>query len=83
MSQRLAAILALIVFAACLLAGVQSDNAFTSTVWRALVALFWTYIIGLAIGAMGQRMLDENVKAQEQKLNALAPKVETIETNDR
>ena len=69
MPQRLAAILALIVFAICLLVGgLQAGNPFTTTVWRALVAMFWTFVIGLFVGFMAQRMLDENLKLEKEKL---------------
>jgi hypothetical protein len=71
MSNRIAGVLALIAFAASLVAGMVSDNPFATTVARALLAMAGTYVIGLVLGAMGQRMIDENLKAQEEKLKNL------------
>jgi hypothetical protein len=69
MPQRLAAAVALIAFALCLLiGGLEVDNPFTTTVLRALVAMAGTYVIGLMVGAMGQKMLDENLKMAKEKL---------------
>ncbi len=81
MVQRLAATLALIVFAVCLIVGgLETGNSFTSAVWRALVAMFWTYVIGLVLGAMGQRMLNENLNVAEEKLKESE---QNLETSDR
>ncbi len=61
--------MALVVFAVCLLVGgVQAGNPFTTTVMRAIFAMIGTLVVGLVIGAMAQKMLDENVKIEEQKL---------------
>jgi hypothetical protein len=69
MPQRLAAALAMIAFAACLLiGGIEADNPFTTTVMRALVAMAGTFVIGLIVGAMGQKMIDENLKMAKEKL---------------
>jgi NhaP-type Na+/H+ or K+/H+ antiporter len=68
MGNRIAAMLSLVAFAMCLLIGIQAQNSFATTIRRALVAMAGTYFIGLIVGAMGQRMIDENVKAEEQKL---------------
>ncbi len=69
MSTRLAAVLALIAFATCLLVGAfQAGNTFATSVGRAVVAMFGTFIIGLLLGAMGSRMLAENVKDEEGKI---------------
>jgi uncharacterized protein YdaL len=69
MPQRLAAALAMIAFALCLLiGGIEADNPFTTTVLRALVAMAGTYVIGLMVGAMGQKMIDENLKMAKEKL---------------
>jgi hypothetical protein len=61
MPTRLAAILALLVFSACLAGGLEADNTFTTTVARALAAMGGTYVLGLVLGGMGQRMIDENL----------------------
>ena len=68
MGNRIAATVALVAFAMCLLIGIQAGNSFATTIQRALVAMGGTYVIGLVVGAMGQRMIDENLKAEEQKL---------------
>jgi hypothetical protein len=58
-----------VVFAVCLLiGGLQAGNTFTTTVLRALLAMGGTLIVGLVIGLMGQKMLDENVAVDEKKL---------------
>jgi len=59
--------MSLIIFAACLLIGIQAENSFGTTIGRALVAMAGTFVIGLIIGAMAQKMLDENLAQQEQK----------------
>jgi len=68
MSSRLAGSCALIVFAFCLVQGIRADNSFTTTVGRALVGMAATFGVGLLVGLVAQRMLDENVKAEERRL---------------
>ena len=69
MATRIAISMALVVFAVCLLVGgLQAGNPFTTTVMRAIFAMIGTLVIGLVIGTMAQKMLDENVKIEEQKL---------------
>lgn len=68
MSSRLAAAISLVVFAFCLVMGLGAGNTFTTTVTRALVAMAATYAVGLVIGGVAQKMLDENLKAEEQRL---------------
>ncbi|HVT88388.1 MAG TPA: hypothetical protein VHD56_06015 [Tepidisphaeraceae bacterium] len=68
MTQRIAAALSLIVFAVCVMAGTSAGNPFTTVLSRALLAMAMTMVIGLVIGSMAQKMLDENVKVQEEKL---------------
>ena len=69
MPHRLAATLALLSFAACLyVGGVHAGNPFGTTVQRALLAMAGTYVIGLIVGTMGQKMIEENVKSAEKKL---------------
>ena len=71
MPNRVAGVLALIAFAAFLVAGMAASNPFGTTVSRALLAMAATFVIGLVLGSMGQRMLDENLKDQEEKLKNL------------
>ncbi len=68
MTQRIAAALALAVFLVCLLCGADAGNPFGTVVTRALLAMLITLVIGLILGAMAQRMLDENLKPEEEKL---------------
>ena len=68
MPQRIAAALSMTVFAVCLLAGVAAGNPFGTIVIRALLAMFMTFVIGLIVGAMAQKMLDENLKSEQEKL---------------
>jgi NhaP-type Na+/H+ or K+/H+ antiporter len=68
--KRFAGACALIVFAFCLVLGIRADNTFSTTVGRALVAMAGTFAIGLALGWAAQRMLDENIKVEEQKLKS-------------
>jgi NhaP-type Na+/H+ or K+/H+ antiporter len=68
MTKRLSAVMALIVFAFCLVVGMRAGNPFSSTVGRAMVALFATLLLGMVIGTMAEKMLEENLKAQEEKL---------------
>ena len=68
MAKRLAGCCALVVFAFCLVIGMRAQNTFSTTVTRALVAMGGTFVVGLALGWVAQRMLDENVKAEERRL---------------
>jgi hypothetical protein len=60
MPRRLAGAMALLAFAACLVSGLRAENTFSTTVIRALEAMIVTLVIGLIVGAMAQKMLDEN-----------------------
>src|SRR5688500_15993723 len=68
MTRRLAAATSLVAFALCLLAGMAAENTLSTTLSRALVAMVGTLVVGLVVGAMGQRMLEENVKTVKAKL---------------
>ena len=76
MPQRIAATLGLVAFALCLVASHAAGNAFATTVTRALSAMAATFVIGLAVGAMAQRMLEENLRAHEEKLKNQEAKAE-------
>lgn len=71
MPRRIAGCLALIAFATCLIAGINADNPFSTTLSRALLAMAATFVIGLILGVMGQRMLDEDLKPREEKLKEI------------
>jgi NhaP-type Na+/H+ or K+/H+ antiporter len=69
MVNRIAAVTALMAFVVCLIVGgLGADNTFTTTVERALTAMMATLVIGLVVGAMARKMLEENLKSHEEKL---------------
>ncbi len=68
MCRRIAACLSLLAFAACLIVGAAAGNSFSTAVGRALLAMAGTFVIGLIVGAMGEKMIDENVRGEEEKL---------------
>ena len=68
MTNRIAAALSLLVFTVCVIAGGSAGNPFSTVVSRALLAMAATMVIGLIVGAMAQKMLDENLKTDEEKL---------------
>ena len=66
MPNRIAGILALVAFAMCLLVGgFEANNPFTTVVWRSLIAMFGTYVVGYLIGMAAERMLGEHREAME------------------
>ena len=71
MSRRIAVTFSLIAFALCVCQGIAADNTFTTVVSKALVAMVVTLVVGLVIGAMAQKMLDENMALEEKKLESL------------
>jgi predicted dinucleotide-utilizing enzyme len=73
----MAVAVALIVFALCLVLGLAADNSFTETVSRALKAMFGTLVIGLVVGAMAQKMLEENIKQLAKKSQIQEAKPQT------
>ena len=75
MPQRLAAVMALLAFAVCLIAGgISAGNPFTNTVIRALQAMAATFAVALIVGFMGQKMVEENLKPSKGKLPELEAK---------
>lgn len=80
MSHRIAASLALIAFAvSVVISGIHAGNSFSTTVWRALLAMGGTYLIGLVVGTMAQKMLDENLRVEEENLR----NSRNVQPNDR
>jgi len=67
-TQRIAGACALVVFAVCLGAGASAGNLFGTVITRALLAMPATLVIGLVVGTMAQKMLDENLSKVEEKL---------------
>jgi uncharacterized membrane protein len=74
MVRRIAATTALIAFALCLVMGIVAENDCVTTLSRALKAMAATFFVGLVVGAMAQRMLNEN-------LSDLAKKTEIDASN--
>lgn len=69
MVHRIAASLALLVFAVCLLeSGVRAGNSFSTSVTRALIGMACTYCLGLVVGWAAQCMVRENLRTEEEKL---------------
>ena len=68
MPTRLAASLSLLVFAICLIAGMESGNTLATVLARALLAMAGTLAVSMIVGTMAQRMLDENLARKEQDL---------------
>ncbi len=67
MVRRIAATMGLTVFAVCVMAGIGAENAFSTIVTRALLAMVVTMVVGLIVGTMAQKMLDENLAAQQKQ----------------
>jgi hypothetical protein len=75
MPTRLAATMSLIVFAVCLIMGIEADNPFTTTVERSLEGMAVTLVVGLIVGAMGQKMIEESVnKPEKSEIQETKPK---------
>lgn len=69
MPTRIAAACSVLVFAVCLvIGGFQADNTLATTVGRALVAMGGTFVVGLVLGVMAKRMLEENIEMEKKKL---------------
>jgi putative Mn2+ efflux pump MntP len=66
LSRRIAAAMSLIAFAVCLVAGIEADNPLGTILARSLVAMAGTLVIGLVVGAMAQKMLDEHLATTRQ-----------------
>ena len=69
MVRRMAASLALVAFAVCLVAGMNAGNSTATVLANALLAMAVTFAMGLVVGAMAQKMLDESVAAEAAKAN--------------
>ena len=65
MPNRIAATTSLIAFALCLVMGMLAENPFATILLRALAAMVVTLIVGMILGAMGQKMIEENLKNAE------------------
>jgi hypothetical protein len=75
MIVRIAGSMSLIAFAVCLMVGgLEADNPFTTTVWRALAAMGTTLGVGLIVGTMAKAMIDESLRMEKEKLKNSTPK---------
>jgi hypothetical protein len=74
MVRRIAGSLSLLAFAICLVAGLAARNSTATILANALLAMGVTFVVGLVVGAMAQKMLDENVAAEAAKAAHAAPK---------
>ena len=57
----------MVVFAVCIACGLEADNTFAETLRRALIAMFVTLVIGIIIGSMAQKMIQENAQQVVEK----------------
>ena len=68
MARKIAAASALLVFAISVLLGLHAENTFSTTLSRALQAMAATFVIGLVVGVMADKMVEEHLSASEKKL---------------
>jgi hypothetical protein len=67
MGTKIAASCALLVFALAIVQGLMAENTFVTTVYRALVAMGGTFVIGLVVGAMADKMAAEREMLKQGK----------------
>jgi len=67
MVRKTAAALALVMFAVCVAAGLGAGNTFSTILTNALFGMGAALVVGLVVGAMAQKMLDENLAAVAKK----------------
>jgi len=68
MATRIAAIMALVAFATCLVMGIVVENPFSTVIMRAIGAMIVTLFVGLIIGAMAQKMLEEGSTGKNKEI---------------
>jgi threonine/homoserine/homoserine lactone efflux protein len=83
MVRRFAGCLALLTFAVCIVAGLSAGNTAATVLSNALAAMGASFVVGLAVGAMAQKMLDENVAAAAARKAEPAPPKENLENPER
>ena len=79
MARKIAGASALVAFAICLVLGIAAGNTFATTVSRGLAAMAGTFVVGLVLGGVGEKMYAEHVQSREKLENSKAK----ITTNDR
>jgi len=57
-------------FSLSLIIGLWVNNPFTTVVSRSLVVLFFSYIFGLMLAGIGQKVIVENFEAERETLTA-------------
>lgn len=55
--------MSMVAFLVCIVTGLQAGNPFSTVVSKALIAMAVTFVVGLILGAMAQKMLDEDANA--------------------
>ena len=81
MPQRMSAAMAFLAFAVCLVAGLAAGNSPATILGHALEAMGATLVIGLVVGWMARRMLEENLdalRAKQRASDAAGPGAEKI-----
>jgi hypothetical protein len=77
----MAAAMALLAFAVCLVAGLVAGNDAATVLLHALEGMGVTLAVGLVVGFMARRMIEENVsalRAKQQASDAAGPGAEKI-----
>lgn len=59
-------------FSLSLIIGLWVNNPFTTVVSRSLVVLFFSYILGLILAGIGQKVIIENFDTERESLTAQA-----------
>lgn len=67
MPQRTAAAMAFLAFAVCLVAGLVAGNTPATILAHALEAMGATLVVGLVVGWMVRKMIEENLNALKAK----------------
>ena len=75
MARKIASASALLVFAVSILLGLRAQNTFSTTLLRALQAMGVTFVIGLMVGTMAEKMMEENLSDSEKKLKNSEAKI--------
>ena len=83
MTRRIAASMSLVAFFVCIVTGLQAQNPFTTVVTKALIAMAVTFVVGLILGAMAQKMLDEDVALAQKNTQPPANSETKSETSGR
>lgn len=63
-------------FSLSLIIGLWVNNPFTTVVSRSLVVLFFSYILGLMLAGIGQKVIVENFEAEREVLAAQSEQLE-------